>query len=57
MNFMSNMKYGKHCPDVVEIRIDNISASLGATLRQLGWINAPHTQNIEILKSQELTKE
>jgi hypothetical protein len=28
-----------------------------ATLRQLGWIDAPHTQNFEILKSLEQTQE
>jgi hypothetical protein len=28
-----------------------------ATLRQLGWIDAPHTQNFEILKSFEQTQE
>jgi hypothetical protein len=28
-----------------------------ATLRQLGWIEAPHTQNFEILKSLEQTQE
>jgi hypothetical protein len=28
-----------------------------ATLRQLGWIYAPHTQNFEILKSLEQTQE
>jgi hypothetical protein len=28
-----------------------------ATLRQLGWINAPHTQNFEILNSLEQTQE
>jgi hypothetical protein len=30
---------------------------ISATLRQLGWIDAPHTQNIEILKSLEQTQE
>jgi hypothetical protein len=28
-----------------------------ATLRHLGWIDAPHTQNFEILKSLEQTQE
>jgi hypothetical protein len=30
---------------------------ISATLRQLGWIDAPHTQNFEILKSLEQTQE
>jgi hypothetical protein len=38
---------------LVEICIDDISA----TLRQLGGIDAPHTQNYEILKSLEQTQE
>jgi hypothetical protein len=28
-----------------------------ATLRQLGWIDTPHTQNFEILKPLEQTQE
>jgi hypothetical protein len=28
-----------------------------STLRQLGWIDPPHTQNFEILKSLEQTQE
>jgi hypothetical protein len=48
---------------LVEIRVDDISAVKGyrfeisVTLRQLGWIDAPHTQNFEILKSLEQTQE
>jgi hypothetical protein len=30
---------------------------ISAPLRQLGWIDAPHTQNFEILKSLEQTQE
>jgi hypothetical protein len=30
---------------------------ISATLRQLGWIDAPHTQNFEILKTLEQTQE
>jgi hypothetical protein len=30
---------------------------VSATLRQLGWIDVPHTQNIEILKFLEQTQE
>jgi hypothetical protein len=39
---------------LIEIRIDDISAVLratdlrSATLHQVGWIDAPHTQNFEI---------
>jgi hypothetical protein len=49
---------------LIEFYIDDISAVLratvfeiSATLRQLGWIDAPHTQNFEILKSLEQTQE
>jgi hypothetical protein len=45
---------------VVEICID-ISAVLSATdlrfrLRQLGWIDAPHTQNFEIYRANSVVK-
>jgi hypothetical protein len=42
---------------LVEICVDDISAVLRATdlssitLRHLGWINAPHTQNFEISRA------
>jgi hypothetical protein len=48
---------------LVEFCIDDISADLRTTnlkstiIRQLGWIDAPHTQNFEILKSLEQTQE
>jgi hypothetical protein len=48
---------------MVEICIDDISAVLRATdLRfrlpfQLGWIDAPHTQNFETVKALEKTQE
>jgi hypothetical protein len=38
---------------LVEICINDISAAL----RPLSWIDAPHTQNFEILKSLEQTQE
>jgi hypothetical protein len=45
---------------LIEICIDDISAVIRATLhtlRHLGLIDAPHTQNFEILKSLEQTQE
>jgi hypothetical protein len=38
-------------------RLKGYSFEISAILRQLGWINAPHTQNFEILKSLEKTQE
>jgi hypothetical protein len=42
---------------LVEICVDDFSAVLRTTLRLLGWIDAPHTQNFEILKFLEQTQE
>jgi hypothetical protein len=38
-------------------RLKGYRFEISATLRQLGWIDAPHTQNYEILKSLEQTQE
>jgi hypothetical protein len=38
-------------------RLKSYSFEVSATLRQLGWIDAPHTQSFEILKSLEQTQE
>jgi hypothetical protein len=39
-------------------RLEGYRFEISATLRQfqLGWIDAPHTQNFEILKSLEQTQ-
>jgi hypothetical protein len=38
-------------------RLKGYRFEISATLRQLNWIDAPHTQNFEILKSLEETQE
>jgi hypothetical protein len=38
-------------------RLKGYTFEISATLRQLGWIDAPHTSNFEILKSLEQTQE
>jgi hypothetical protein len=38
-------------------RLEGYRFEISAILRQLGWIDAPHTQNFEILKSLEQTQE
>jgi hypothetical protein len=38
-------------------RLKGYRFEISATLRQLAWIDAPHTQNFEILKSLEQTQE
>jgi hypothetical protein len=38
-------------------RLKSYRFEISAILRQLGWIDAPHTQNFEILKSLEQTQE
>jgi hypothetical protein len=38
-------------------RLKGYKFEIWANLRQLGWIDAPHTQNFEILKSLEQTQE
>jgi hypothetical protein len=38
-------------------RLKGYRFEISATLRKLGWIDAPHTQNFEILKSLEQTQE
>jgi hypothetical protein len=38
-------------------RLEDYRFEISATLRQLGWIDAPHTQSFEILKSLEQTQE
>jgi hypothetical protein len=38
-------------------RLKSYRFEISATLRQLGWIDAPHTQNFEILESLEQTQE
>jgi hypothetical protein len=38
-------------------RLKGYRFEIAATLRHLGWIDAPHTQNFEILKSLEQTQE
>jgi hypothetical protein len=38
-------------------RLKSYRFEILATLRQLGWIDAPHNQNFEILKSLEQTQE
>jgi hypothetical protein len=38
-------------------RLKGYRFDISATLHQLGWIDAPHSQNFEILKSLEQTQE
>jgi hypothetical protein len=55
------MRYCRRCRPVVGrnlcrrylSRITGYRFEISATLRQLGWIDAPNTQNFEILKSLE----
>jgi hypothetical protein len=38
-------------------RLKGYRFEISGIIRQLGWIDAPHTQNFEILKSLEQTQE
>jgi hypothetical protein len=38
-------------------RLKGYRFEISATLHQLGWIDAPHTQNFEIYKTLEQTQE
>jgi hypothetical protein len=48
---------GRNLSFCLKDRLKDYRLKILATLRQLGWIDGPHTQNFEILKSVEQTQE